>query len=109
MVYSLTSGKKKEDKRPKTVQVTSVTPKIKVAGKAKTAAARAAASNEGKTKKYRPTAAMVKRELAMQERGTGKNAGKAIGPKARAARLLAKRSDKSTKRQEIAMRKRGMK
>jgi hypothetical protein len=106
MVYSLTSGKKKEDKRPKTTQVTSVTPKIKVAGKVKTAAAKkAAASNEGKTKKYRPSASMIKQELAMQNRGTGKG----IGPKARAGRLLAKRSDKSTKRQEIAMRKRGMK
>ena len=106
MVYSLTSGKKKEDKRPKTTQVTSVTPKAKIAGAAKkTAAKKAAASNEGKTKKYRPSAAMVKRELAMQERGTGKK----VGPKARASRMLAKRSDKSTKRQEIAQRKRGMK
>jgi hypothetical protein len=110
MVYSLTSGKKKEDKRPKTVQVTSVTPKAKIAGAAKkTTAKKAVASNAGKTTKPRPSAADVKRELAMQARGSGKNAGKKVGPKATARRLLAKRSDKSTARQETAMMKRGKK
>jgi hypothetical protein len=49
------------------------------------------------------SASMAKQELAAQNRGTGKK----VGPKARAGRILAKRSDKSTKRQEVAMIKRG--
>lgn len=45
----------------------------------------------------------TKRELAMQARGTGKK----VGPKARAQRLAAKQYGKSTKKQEVAMAKRG--
>jgi hypothetical protein len=49
----------------------------------------------------------TKRELAMQARGSGKNAGKRVGPKARAQRLAAKQYGKSIKKQEVAAAKRG--
>ena len=98
MVYSLTMNTKKQDKTTKKKPYTSVTPTI---GEGKMGKSKS--SNDGKSKKYRPSASMIKQELAAQNRGTGKG----VGPKARAGRLLAKRSDKSTKRQEVAMIKRG--
>ena len=104
-MYSLTMNLKKQDKTTKKTPVSSVTPTI---GKDKVTK-KATASNAGKSKKYRPSAAMVKRELAMQARGTGKNAGKKVGPKATAQRIAAKRVGKTTKKQELAMAKRGKK
>ena len=101
MVYSLTMNRKKQDKTTKKEPVSSVTPTI---GKGKVAK-KATASDAGKSKKYRPSASMTKRELAMQNRGTGKK----VGPKATAQRMAAKRVGKTTKKQELAMAKRGKK
>ena len=98
MVYSLTMNRKKQDKTTKKTPYTSVTPTI-----GKGAVGKSKSSNEGKSKKYRPSASMVKQELAAQNRGTGKK----IGPKAREQRMSAKRVGKTIKRQETAMQKRG--
>lgn len=100
MVYSLTMNLKKQDKTTKKTPYTSVTPTI---GKGKVDKKKS--SNEGKSKKYRPSASMVKQELAAQNRGTGKK----VGPKARSQRVTAKRVGKSVKKQELAMAKRGKK
>lgn len=102
MVYSYTDGSRKASTKssPKKGVVYSFDKKKKPAAK------KAAVSDaSSKTKKPRPSASMVKQELAAQNRGTGKK----VGPKARMGRLLAKRSDKSTKRKEMAMVRRGQK